>query len=75
MFMCDQAYVAYGDHMTRMVKAIDPLLDADPLHPLSWIGPQKSLSRAWENRASLKVLLSAGELAKVVFATVRLFCK
>jgi len=53
--------VEYGDHMTRMMRAIDPLLDTAPLHVAAWIGPRKSLRRAWKNRAALKSLLSAGE--------------
>jgi len=60
--------VEYGDHMTRMMTAIDPLLDEVPLHAPSWTGPHKSIRRAWKNRASLKALLSAGEHYQVFLA-------
>jgi len=65
MFCLSQAYVEYGDHMTRMMKAINPLLDTVPLHAPSWTGPHKSFRQAWKNRSSLKALLSAGDLVKI----------
>ena len=63
----------YGELMSRLVSAIDPLLDTVPLHVASWTRPHKSFRRAWENRSSLKALLSAGEFSSRVQVHVYMF--
>jgi len=48
------------------MRAIDPLLDSAPLHAPAWLGPHKSLRRAWNNRAAFKALLSAGNNTNLI---------
>ena len=56
-----QAYVRYGNHMDRLVAAIDSILDETPID-VSAFTEQNFLVQAWNNRDAVEALVKTGKL-------------
>lgn len=56
-----KAYVDYEHRLDRIVQALSPLLDVEPVHIPTWMdGDASSLKTKWANWPSVKALVSFG---------------